>query len=222
MSIPGNFIRLPGRFSDYYISRDGRILHASGTPAHVHQIPDGYFTVTIHQKGGRTTTAMLHRLLAMVFVPNTTGYPIENLDVNHINGIKSDNRIDNLEWVTRRNNSVHAYRKGMRNDNVWMEFHPDPQCREAWIKTYGDPLWFYSLSEAARFLGVHPSSLHEYLNSAKYGITPYHGWFISYCDNRCLNEYDSGDCDDPYNQECMSGNSNGLMSIQVPSSGNAS
>jgi hypothetical protein len=215
-NIPENFVRLPGRFSDYYISRDGRMMHIEGIPVHMHQVPDGYITVTIRQRGGRTTTALLHRLLAMAFVPNLTGLPIENLDVNHKNGIKIDNRLDNLEWVTRRNNSIHAYRKGMRNDNVWLELHPDPLCRETWVKTYGDPLWFYSLSETARFLGVNPATLHEYLNGPKYGVKPYHGWFISYCDNRSLTDHDSGDCEDPYNQMSMSGNENGLQSINSP------
>ena len=208
--IPANFVRLPGRLSDYYICRDGRMLHAGGIPVHYHQIPDGYITVTIHQRGGRSTTAFLHRLLAMAFVPNFTGRRIEVLDVNHKNGIKTDNRIDNLEWVSRRSNAIHAYRKGMRNDNVWLELHPDPMCREAWVKTYGDPLWFYSLSETARFLGVNPASLHEYLNGPKYGLCSYHGWFISYCDNRSLGEYDSGDVDDPYNQTQMSGIGQGV------------
>lgn len=212
-NIPDNFVRLPGRFSDYYICRDGRMLHSGGIPVHYHQIPCGYIEVTIHQRGGRDTTAMLHRLLAIAFIPNLTGKPIEVLDVNHLNGIKNDNRLENLEWVTRKANSTHAYRQGMRTDNIWLELHPDPLCREAWVKTYGDPLFFYSLNETARFLGVSPTTLHGYLNGPKYGVQPFHGWYISYCDNRSLGEYDSGDVDDPYAQMQPSGIRQGVNQI---------
>ena len=198
--IPENYVRLPGRLSDYYICRDGKMLHAGGIPVHYHKVPDGYITVTIHQKGGRCTTAMLHRLLAMAFLPNMTGRPVEEADVNHKNGIKDDNRLENLEWVSRKANSTHAYRNGMRNDNIWMELHPDPLCQSAWVKTYGDPLWFYSLQETARFLGCSATTLHGYLNGPDYGVKPFRGWYISYCDNRALCEYDSGDVDDPYRQ----------------------
>ena len=213
ITIPPNFVRLPGRFSDYYIARDGRMLQIDGIPVHYHQIPNGYIPVTIPQKGGRTTTAMLHRLLAMAFIPNYTGRDIENLDVNHKNGIHDDNKLENLEWITRKANSVHAYRNGLRNDNIWIEMHPDPMCRETWCKTYGDPIWFYSLSEAARFLGITPPKLHAYLNGRRYGAEPFMGWYISYCDNRSLAEYDSGDVDDPYHQLQESGIGQGVEEI---------
>ena len=143
---------------------------------------------------------MLHRLLAMAFIPNTTGRITEEADVNHINGIKDDNRLENLEWVSRKGNAMHAYRRGLRNDNIWMELHPDPLNREAQVKTYRDPLWFYSLTEASRFFGCSASTLHEYLNGPNYGIVPFRGWYISYCDNRSLCQEDCGDTSDPFHQ----------------------
>ena len=52
----------------------------------------------------------IHRIVAEAFIPN----PLKLPEVNHINGDKSDNRVCNLEWVTRQENIVHSYRIGLR------------------------------------------------------------------------------------------------------------
>lgn len=59
----------------------------------------GYFTVYIGKH------VLVHRLVAMTFIPNPEG----KKEVNHKNGIKTDNRVENLEWVTRSENLAHRY-----------------------------------------------------------------------------------------------------------------
>lgn len=66
----------------------------------------GYLRLTLN-KDGNKSNHLVHRLVANSFLDN-----IENKSqVNHKNGIKSDNRVDNLEWVTNLENRLHSYYK---------------------------------------------------------------------------------------------------------------
>lgn len=69
----------------------------------------GYLKVMLCDNGKRGIYA-LHRLMAETFIPNPEHKPC----VNHINGIKADNRKDNLEWCTQSENILHAYRTGLK------------------------------------------------------------------------------------------------------------
>ena len=62
-----------------------------------------YNRVVLH-KYGKKEFLGVHRLIALAFIPNPENKP----EVNHINGIRDDNRVENLEWVTRYENYIHA------------------------------------------------------------------------------------------------------------------
>ena len=65
-----------------------------------------YVSISVNNKSYRRR---VHRLVAETFIPNPNNYNV----VNHINGIKTDNRVKNLEWVTNKENIRHAIENGL-------------------------------------------------------------------------------------------------------------
>lgn len=61
-------------------------------------------------KNNRVSKMLLHRLLALTFIPNPNNCP----EVNHKDGNKLNNDIDNLEWCTSSQNKYHAYKYGLK------------------------------------------------------------------------------------------------------------
>jgi hypothetical protein len=115
----------------------------------------GYKEVAL-SKDGKTKTVLLHRLIAIHFVSNPDNLPC----VNHKNGIKTDNRIENLEWCTRSQNTKHAYDNNLSgfrdfanagikamNENTQYVFI-------RLIAPDGTELQFRSAKEAAEYLGT--------------------------------------------------------------------
>jgi hypothetical protein len=94
----------------YEVSNLGRVksLHLVGGATRILKGAKkrwGYIEVSLY-KNGVGKNRSVHRLVAVAFIPN----PENKLEVNHINGDKVDNRVENLEWNTRTENQLHSYR----------------------------------------------------------------------------------------------------------------
>ena len=88
----------------YRVSNKGRVYSIrSNLFLKVTRTKKGYSTISLSY--GKDKTFLLHRIIALAFIPNPENKPF----INHINSIRDDNRIENLEWVTSRENNIHAY-----------------------------------------------------------------------------------------------------------------
>lgn len=107
----------------YKISNKGRVLSLSRHGVKVdrilkNRISHGYLNVILY-KNKNKKMHLIHRLIAISFITNPENKP----QINHKNGIRTDNSIDNLEWTTQSENMLHAYKIGLQ------KFHGKPMPR---------------------------------------------------------------------------------------------
>jgi hypothetical protein len=138
-----DFSYVPG-FTRYSINKLGEVYsHVSGRLLEPYRDQMGYWMYGCQPDVGKRTIIGRHRLLALAFLE----YPenVDELDVNHKDGVKDNCELDNLEWGTRKHNCIHAYSTGLRTDNVEVTVL-NVFTNET--KTY------YSLEDCARSIGV--------------------------------------------------------------------
>lgn len=94
-------------FPKYSINNNGIIINSRGNEK-ASQYKDGYLSTTLYNNGVGTKKRV-HRLVAEAFIPN----PYNKPDINHKDGNKLNNSVNNLEWATKSENMTHAYQTGL-------------------------------------------------------------------------------------------------------------
>lgn len=112
----------------------------------------GYLIANLYN-GKKDKHYRIHRLVAENFIPN----PEKKRTVNHKNGIKTDNRVQNLEWATHSENHIHAYRE-LNRKSAWTGVKGRHSHASKPVLQYskkGELLAsFYSMKEAAEAVGI--------------------------------------------------------------------
>lgn len=99
-------------FDDYLVSNFGTVFSISKNK--FYKPGDNYHYVSLKNSVGERKNYAVHKLVAEAFIPNPNSYKI----VNHIDGVKCNNRADNLEWCTYSMNVKHAYEIGLATPTI--------------------------------------------------------------------------------------------------------
>lgn len=138
----------------YMVSDQGRVLsipkvtRPDGVIMSQQVGRNGYATVKLRTKDNASKRVSVHRLVAQAFIPN----PKDKPEVNHKDGIKTNNSVSNLEWVTTSENKRHSVRvlgnkPPVCKSRPWLRKLTDEQARE--IRTSNMPV-----TKLAREYGV--------------------------------------------------------------------
>lgn len=119
-----------------------------------------YFNVVLINKNGKNLSVKLHRLVAEAFIPNPNNYPT----INHKDGNKQNNNVENLEWCTPKQNFEHAKSFGLWKYNK--PYKTTPVCQFSlngeFIKQFQDA------KQAERETGVCARNILQVANKEEY------------------------------------------------------
>ena len=110
-------------YESYYISSEGKVKNKNGKIMKPVINNSGYYSIGLYNKAHKRKFFLVHRLVALAFIPNSD--PEKN-QVNHKSEIKTDNKINNLEWCTAKYNTNY----GTRNERASKHFYKKVLCIE--------------------------------------------------------------------------------------------
>jgi hypothetical protein len=135
--------------TNYSICIDGTLINnKTGKVKKFTKDTNGYMKTQIWTNGEKKNITQ-HRILAEAFIPN----PMSKKEINHKNGNKQDNRIENLEWCSRSENMTHCYRELGKAAFKPTKFVMNPSTGVV----------YSSVTEAASVLGISRSYLSNML-----------------------------------------------------------
>jgi len=134
------------------IYKDGRIANFSETILKQSKNKKGY-NIVYFSKNSIKTTKSTHRIVAEAFIPNPLNLP----QVNHIDGDKNNNCVENLEWITNIDNIRHAFRIGLFKNRK------SGKGKKV-INTETGEI-FETVTKAAKSINMYQSTLSYYLNN---------------------------------------------------------
>ena len=143
---PGYQVSNLGQIKSFKQSKEGRILKP--------KLSGGYLGVDF-RKDGKTYYGLIHRIVLSTFSP-VEGW--ETLTVNHIDGNPSNNKLENLEWMTQSENSRYS-RRVLRTGNAVQQVHI--------IELNGEEKYYESVAEAARKMGVAKGTISRWVNKQR-------------------------------------------------------
>ena len=133
--------------NDYLINSVGQIKNKKNAILKPGKTKNGYYTVSL-TSNKKHRTYYVHRLVANNYIKNQNNYK----EVNHIDGNKNNNTVDNLEWCSRSRNLSHAYETGLKPRKRGEENPNSKKVKQTNIKTGEIKIW-NSLGEIERTIG---------------------------------------------------------------------
>jgi len=122
---------------------------------------DGYCRCTVYKPDGSYTSMPVHRLVAMAFIPNPENKP----QVNHKDGNRTNNNVENLEWVTARENVIHSYISG--NRKVCKIIPRNTILTDYQINEIDNLRKYYTVNQIAKLFNIEYQSLKNIIHKKK-------------------------------------------------------
>lgn len=162
------YIVLQGFYDCYAVSNMGNVKNLrTGKVLNPSIRPDGYKSVLL-SRDGKKMSIRVHQLVAQYFLEKED----DKTDINHKNGIKHDNRAENLEWCTKKENMQHAHDNGLMTSK-----YANKDILVYDYETSEHLFTFQSVKQCAKFLGLNPSPIFRVLKGRN---NHHHGYSFKY------------------------------------------
>ena len=130
---------------------------------------NGYYYVILYNEQGKSNPKAIHRLVAQAFIHNHDNYKI----INHIDGNKLNNNVNNLEWCTQSHNVKEAYRLGLEKPQLTnlgkkgKDNKKAKKIKQIDIESNITLNYFFGILEAQRQTGINFRNIHSCLNKKR-------------------------------------------------------